>query len=197
MLGLLVLAAWAGSDLAFVCVGAETDHAAAADVILVLGCNRFAPDGSPSPCIRARAGHAADLYKRGLAPHIIASGGNERDSSGGGTTEASIIQAVLQEDGVPSSNIVLEERSLDTVQNILNSQAIMRAHGWRTAILVTEPFHINRAVLIARDAGLPIYPSPAIDSVNWRDPLLRAFNLARDTVSLMWYQVKRATGTRD
>ena len=73
----------------------------------------------------------------------------------------------------------------------------MRAHGWRTAILVTEPFHINRAVLIARDAGLPIYPSPAIDSVNWRDPLLRAFNLARDTVSLMWYQVKRATGTRD
>jgi uncharacterized SAM-binding protein YcdF (DUF218 family) len=192
-LALVLLAVWAGSDLAYVSIGAETDHAAPADVILVLGCNPYAPEGGPSVCMRARAGHAADLYSRGLAPHVIASGG----PTTGGPPEASVIESVLQQDGVPSYAIVIEDRSFDTIQNIINSQAIMREHGWRTAVLVTEPFHIKRAALIAQDVGMTVYPSPATDSINWSDPLLRAFNLSRDTLSLMLYQVKHATGMRD
>ena len=192
-LGLVALALllWFGADLAYVSVGSETDRAAPADVILVLGCEVRTGDGAPSPCIAARGAHAAALYRAGLAPRVIASGG----PTVWGVTEAAALTAALEAHGVPAAAIVTEPQARDTIENIAFSQAIMRAHGWRTAILVTEPFHINRAALIARDAGLPVYPSPATDSINWTAPLLRIANLARDTVSLQLYQARALTGT--
>ncbi|HEX9991110.1 MAG TPA: YdcF family protein [Chloroflexia bacterium] len=189
---LLLLALWGLGDLAFVSIGAETDYAAPADVIMVLGCNVYRDNG-PSPCIRARAGHAADLYHQGLAPRVIATGGPTEQ----GPVESAVLARVLMERGVPSGDIIREEQALNTIQNIRNSQAIMREHGWSTAILVTEPFHINRAALIARDSGLTIYPSPAVDTPNWDQPAVRVFNLSRDAVSLMLYQAKSLVGVRE
>ena len=87
--------------------------------------------------------------------------------------------------------IVADDQAQNTIQNIRNSQAIMAAHGWHTAILVTEPYHINRAALIARDAGLPAVASPALDSPDWRDPWSRVWHVERETLSLMLYQVKQ------
>ena len=191
-LGLLLLPLWAGGDLAFVTLGAETDLAAPADVILVLGCHVYGENG-PSPCIRARAGHAAALYQQGLARWVIASGG----PSAQGPTEAEVLTRVLVEAGVPVTAIVPEAQARNTIQNIRYSRAIMQERGWRTALLVTEPFHINRAALIARDAGLTVYPSPAPASANWDRPHVRAFNLARDAVSLMLYQVKSLLGIEE
>jgi vancomycin permeability regulator SanA len=188
----LLLVLWAGNDLAYVSIGAEADYTAPADVILVLGCNVYSPEGGPSVCIRARAGHAADLYKQGFAPYVIPSGGPTAQ----GPTEAAVMTRVLEDQGVPAAAIVPEEQAHNTIQNILYSQAIMRAHGWHSAILVSEPVHINRAALIARDAGLPVFPSPALDSANWQQPGLRLYNLGKDTVSLMLYQLKTLTGTK-
>jgi uncharacterized SAM-binding protein YcdF (DUF218 family) len=186
----LLLALWAGNDLAYVSIGAETDYAAPADVILVLGCNVYAEEGGPSPCIRARAGHAALLYRQGFAPYVIPSGGPTAQ----GPTEAAVLTRVLEEQGVPPAAIVPETQAHNTIQNILYSQAIMRAHNWHTAILVSEPFHINRAALIARDAGLAVFPSPARDSPNWQEFGPRLYHLGKDTASLMLYQVKVLTG---
>jgi uncharacterized SAM-binding protein YcdF (DUF218 family) len=191
---LLLMTLWVGGDFAFVSIGAETDYAAPADTIIVLGCRIHgdAPGGL-SYCLRARAEHAAVLYKRGLAPHVIASGGEAQD----GLTEASVLSLVLQQQGVPESAIVLEAQAHNTIQNISFSESIMRERGWRTAILVTEPFHINRAALIARDAGMTIYPSPAIDTPNWSQPWVRLYHLGRDTLSLMLYQMKWLVGVRE
>ncbi len=189
----VLLALWPLGDFAYVSTGSETDRAVPADVIIVLGCNIYAPDGGASPCMRARAGHAADLYNRRLAPWIIASGGPTED----GPTESAVLTQVLEDAGVPAAAIIGEDKSLNTIQNIHNSQAIMQQQGWRSAILVTEPFHINRATLIARDSGLTVYPSPAIDTPNWSVPTVRAYNLARDTLSLMLYQIKRLVGVDD
>ncbi len=184
---------WVGGDLVYVTAGAEIDHAAPADVILVLGCGPYGPHAGPSDCLRARADHAADLYKSGFAGSIIASGG----STEGGPAEADVLRQVLVSEGVPSEAVYEEDQSLNTIQNIENSARIMGQHSWRTAILVTEPYHINRAALIARDGGLLVYPSPAVDSPLWRDPDLRRLKLAKDTLSLMLYQLKVATGTRE
>ena len=185
-LGLLFAVLWVGGDFAYVSIGATDDHATPADVIVVLGCNPYAPEGGPSICMRARGGHAAALYHQGLAPWVIATGG----PTDGGPTEASVLDRVLEAEGVPASAILREEHALNTIQNIAYSQAIMQAHGWHTALLVTEPFHINRATLIAREAGLTVYPSPALDSLNWTDPKRRFNNLTRDTLSLILYQLK-------
>src|SRR4051812_15963964 len=151
VLGMLLGFVWAAADLVFVAGGAETDHARPADVILVLGCTIYGgPPGGASPCIEARAGHAATLYRQGLAPHVIVAGGG----APGEPTEAEVLTRVLTADGVPAEAVVGEDQSHDTIQNIFNSRRIMRAEGWQTAILVTEPYHIKRAGLIAHDAGL-------------------------------------------
>jgi uncharacterized SAM-binding protein YcdF (DUF218 family) len=188
----LLLAVWASLDLIYVVSGAEDDYATHADVIIVLGCNIVGHDG-PSPCISARAAHAADLYKEGLAPRIIATGGPVEGES---TTESEVLQYWLESDGVPQNAIIQENRALNTIQNMSYSQAIMREHDWSTAILVTEPFHIKRATLIAHDDGMIVYPSPAVNSANWQAFPVRAFDIARDTLSLMLYQVKSLVGDR-
>jgi uncharacterized SAM-binding protein YcdF (DUF218 family) len=191
-----LLALWVAVDFAYVSIGAETDYAIPADVIIVLGCRIHgdAPGGF-SHCIRARADHAANLYRRDLSDHIIATGGATED--GRGPTESSVLYGLLRQDGVPESAITQESQAQNTIQNISYSQAIMEANGWRTAILVTEPFHINRASLIARDAGMTVYPSPALDTPNWTQPLVRVYNLGRDTLSLMLYQVKWLVGVQE
>jgi len=98
---------------------------------------------------------------------------------------------IIQGDGVPASAITLEEEARDTVTNIQRSRDLMRANGWGTAILVTEPHHIKRAILIARDAGLTVYPSPVTGSPGWNTPDARRQNLLRDARNLMTYQFNR------
>ncbi len=186
LVGLVVaLLVWTIGDLAYVSLGAETDQAQAADVLIVLGCGASAEDGQASDCIQARAGHAAALYGRGLAPAVIASGGRN---------EVAALTRVLVAGGVPAEAVLAENHSRDTIQNIRNSQAIMATHGWHNAVLVTEPYHIKRATLIAHDQGLTVYPSPAVASPLWTQPSRRALKLTEDTASLMLYQVKRLFG---
>ena len=189
---LLLLTIWFFADLAYVSVGAETDYAQQADVILALGC-RVSEGGGPSRCISARAQHAASLYQRGLAGWVIATGGETTR----GPVESAVLRRELEEQGIPPNAIIEESRAHNTIQNIRYSVEIMRERGWGSAILVTEPYHINRAALIARDFGLQVYPSPAVQSPNWTNWGSRAYNLSRDALSLMLYQVKSLVGVRE
>jgi uncharacterized SAM-binding protein YcdF (DUF218 family) len=192
VVALCALFVWLAIDLAVVTLGAEDDHATHADVILVLGCKAL-EDDVPTPCIRARSRHAADLYSRGLAPRIIASGGPSRD----GPAESGVMADLLREYGVPGAAIIEEDGSHNTIQNIANSLTIIRGHAWSTALLVTEPYHINRAQIVARDSGLIVYPSPAVDSPDWQNPPIRVLKLAEDATKLMYYQLKTVLGIRD
>jgi len=189
---LSLLALWVFFDVVYVVTDAEKDYATHAEVIIVLGCNIIGHDG-PSACISARSAHAADLFKQGLAPRIIATGGPVE----GTTTESEVLARVLESDGVPQDAIIQENRALNTIQNMSYSRAIMNEHGWNTAILVTEPFHIKRATLIARDDGMSVYPSPAVNSSNWQVFPIRVYNVLKDTLSLMLYQVKSLVGQRN
>jgi uncharacterized SAM-binding protein YcdF (DUF218 family) len=187
------LLVWFSLDVTYVASGAEDDFATHADVIIVLGCNTMS-QGHVSACMTARAGHAADLYKEGLASTIIATGGPTEGLDL--PTESQVLQSVLESDGVPKGAIVQENRALDTIQNMEYSREIMRQHGLNTALLVTEPFQIKRATLIAHDDGMTVYPSPALDSANWDNLAVKAFNVGRDALSLMLYQVKEVVGSR-
>ncbi|HEY0070719.1 MAG TPA: YdcF family protein [Chloroflexia bacterium] len=183
----VLLICWSGMVLAYVATDNVTDYAVPSDVIIVLGCpsyERNVLSTTFSACVQARAHHAARLYHRGLAEHIIPTGG----FTGPPPSEAGAMSQVMQADGVPSSAIILEEQARSTVQNIQFSRALMREHGWETAILVTEPHHIKRAAVIARDAGLDISVSPVTDSLGWNTPDARHQNLLGDARNLMLYQ---------
>lgn len=184
---------WPVVTFVYVATDNEIDHAVASDVIIVLGCPSY--EGNVvsttfSSCLLARAHHASELYHRGLAKHIIPTGG----LTGPPPSEAAAMGQVLEADGVPRSAIVLEEKARSTVQNVEFSRDIMQANGWRTAILVSDPHHIKRAAVIARDVGLNVTTSPATTNPGWHNLDERRKNLLRDARALMTYQWQRLWG---
>jgi uncharacterized SAM-binding protein YcdF (DUF218 family) len=191
--GALLVLLWPVLTLVYVAADNETDHAVASDVIIVLGCptyERNVVSTTFSSCLLARAHHAADLYHRGLAAHIIPTGG----LTGPPPSEAAAMEQVLEGDGVASSAVMLEEQARNTVQNVQFSRGIMQVNGWRTAILVSDPHHIKRAAVVARDGGLIITTSPATTNPAWHNPDERRKNLLRDTRALMTYQWEHLWG---
>lgn len=142
-----------------------------------------------------RARHAETLYARGLASHVIIS--NEPLSSHGvQTTWIELREKGLVRLNIPDDAIVpIPEISDSTYEEALHTREIMQARGWRTAILVTDPFHMRRAVLTFRQAfesaGLTVAASPADDSKygvdNWWTDRNAIMRVAQEYLKLGYY----------
>jgi uncharacterized SAM-binding protein YcdF (DUF218 family) len=165
---------------------ARADARAPADVILVLGAAVW-PGERPSPILLSRIQKGVELYHQGYADTLILSGG----LGGNPPSEAEAMRRVAVQMGVPDAAIVLEDRSHSTQENIRNTAAIMAAHGWSSALVVSDPYHLYRACRMARDAGIDAQPVPAEDSHGWTIPRLRAFYTFRETWAAMAYELAR------
>jgi uncharacterized SAM-binding protein YcdF (DUF218 family) len=152
--GIGAMIAWLASAVAVIVWGAR-DHAVAADAIIVMGAAQYA--GRPSPVLKARLDHAVELWKRGLAPWLVLTGGT---GAGDITSEAAVSRRYVLRQGIPDSLILLENlgrtttASLAAVANIMNSRRLERA------ILVSDPFHMLRLQILARQYGLRCVTSP-------------------------------------
>ncbi|MBI3764575.1 MAG: YdcF family protein [Chloroflexi bacterium] len=185
----VVLAAlWWGAVLGIDKYGI-TDRAQAADVIVVLG-SRVLQSGQPGPSLSRRAAHAAALYGKGLAPIVICSGGLGQNPP----TEAQAACAKVESLGVPESAAILEERARSTEETSLYVAEIMRAHGWRTAIVVSDSYHLYRAHLLFERAGVAVYPSPAQVTAGPMNPIERLARANRELVAVIWYWGKTWAG---
>jgi len=151
---LAVVAVWAASVLAVVVWGAR-DSARASDAIVVLGAAQYV--GRPSPVLRARLDHALDLWQRGLAPRLIFTGGT---GAGDTTSEAAVGRKYAMRRGVPDTAILLENEGRTTRESLAAVSAIMRARQMRTAILVSDPFHMLRLRILSTQYGVQAYTSP-------------------------------------
>src|ERR1700675_1582283 len=100
------------------------DEAQSADIILVLGAAEYR--GKPSPVLRARLDHALALYKKGLAPRILTTGGAGGDPV---YTEGTVGRSYLVSQGVPSEAIMVEPEGESTVYSTAAAAAIMRRMG--------------------------------------------------------------------
>jgi uncharacterized SAM-binding protein YcdF (DUF218 family) len=135
------------------------------DAIVVLGggIGPAEPPHIPEPHLTDSADriwHAARLYRRGLAPRIIVSGGGNGD---GGMSEAEAMRLFLTDLGVPNEAIVIEGSSLNTIENIRYVRKLVKEG--RVA-LVTSASHMPRALRLARIAGLNVAAFPT----DWGPP---------------------------
>ena len=127
----------------------EKEKVRRADVLIVLGCSLYGK--TPSPLLEKRLESAIKLYKKKLVKDIIVSGGQ---GNGEKTTEAQGMRNYLISKGIAKNKIILEKNSHNTEQNLKYSLKIMREHKFKTALVVTNKFHIYRAIKLSKDVGL-------------------------------------------
>jgi uncharacterized SAM-binding protein YcdF (DUF218 family) len=150
----VVLVAWMVS-MALVDRAGRRDEAQGADAIVVLGAAQYV--GRPSPVLRARVDHAVSLWKRGLAPTLILTGGT---GVGDTTSEAAVARKYAMSRGVPDRAIVLEIKGRTTSESMRAVARIMDDRERKSVILVSDPFHMLRLSILARRFGLEPYTSP-------------------------------------
>ena len=143
------------SLVAVLWVGAR-DRAAPADAIVVLGAAQYS--GRPSPVLQARLDHALALYRRGLAPRVILTGGT---APGDRTSEAAVGRSYLRRAGIPATAMLMEAEGRTTRASLTAVAAVAGPLAIRRVILVSDPFHLLRARTIARRLGLEALTSPA------------------------------------
>jgi uncharacterized SAM-binding protein YcdF (DUF218 family) len=131
------------------------DEARPADVIIVLGAAEYS--GRPSPVLRARLDHALGLFRRGLAPRILTTGGAGGDPI---FTEGGVGRSYLIGKGVPSESIIVELEGETTVHSIVAAAEILHRMGLASAIVVSDGYHIYRVKQMLQAGGLKVYGSP-------------------------------------
>ncbi len=131
------------------------DDARPAQAIIVLGAAQF--NGTPSKVLAARLDHAADLFRNGLAPLIVVTGGKQPADV---YTEAEASANYLAAKGVPGDKIERETTSTNSYEELAAAARFLHQRGISDVILVSDPFHAYRIGAIARDVGLNPHVSP-------------------------------------
>ena len=134
---------------------ARQDEARPAQAIVVLGSAQY--NGVPSSDLRARLDHALGLWRRGLAPTIVVTGGRQ---GGDVYTEAGVSADYLAARGVPQAAILREVSGRDSWQSLSAAADFLRARGETKVLLVSDPFHDERISLMAAELGLDPHVSP-------------------------------------
>jgi uncharacterized SAM-binding protein YcdF (DUF218 family) len=156
-----------------------------ADAAVVLGAAVWSRN--VSPVFRERINHAVDLYRQGKVRKLIFTGGQGNSNE---PTEAAAARTYAQANGIPVQDILVEQKSHTTFENILYAKRLADANHLNTVLLVSDPMHMKRAMTMAGDVGLNAYPSPTPTTryVGWRSQMSE---LVRETFYYLGYLIAR------
>ncbi len=118
------------------------------DLILVLGC-AVRPDGSPSHMLEDRILTGVELYQKGLADNVLMSGDRSV-----GYDEVSTMEREAEELGVPSEKILVDPEGYSTYESLVN---LSKTHKGKRILIVTQKYHLHRALYIAEKLGIEAY----------------------------------------
>ena len=135
------------------------DESRKADVIVVFGAAEYV--GKPSPVFKARLDHAAELYRKGLAPVVIATGGPGADLK---FSEGEVGRDYLRSIGIPDDHLIAETQSPDTAESARRVSTIMRANHMNTCLAVSDGNHIFRIKSMLSREGVTVYGAPRPNS---------------------------------
>lgn len=133
----------------------KRDEKRPCDTVIVLGAGTW--NGEVTPVFRERINHGIWLYQNGYATCLIFTGGKVEGNS---TSDAYAAKQYAISSGVPETAILIEELSTITEENLSYAKALMEEHALETALMVSDPLHMKRAMLMAEDYGIEAYSSP-------------------------------------
>lgn len=169
---------------------ARVDETGPADCVIVLGAGTW--EGEVSPVFEERLKHAVSLYRSGLAPKIILTGGLDPKNT---IPDAEAARRWMENEGIPPEDLFLETRSRYTHENFLYAKEIMDREGMKTALIVSDPLHMKRAMLCCRDFRVDGRASPTPTSMI-RSGRAKARFLLRETACFFAYGAWRIVRPR-
>ena len=129
---------------------------APADAIVVFA-GGVGESGKAGGGAQERVEQAVELYNAGLSRHLVLSSGYVYSFR-----EVEVMRTVAIDQGVAAADIVLEQQSTNTHENVTFVREILRAQGWKSALLVSSPYHMRRALLVWHKEApeVSIIPAP-------------------------------------
>ena len=156
-----------------------------ADAAIVLGAAVW---GSQlSPVFQERVNHGIDLYQNRKIRKLIFTGGQGNNTE---PAESSVARVYALQRGIPACDILIEQKSKTTYENILYAKQIADAYRLRKVLVVSDPLHMKRAVAMARDIGFEAEPSPT-PSTRYNGLGSQARLLAHETYYYIGYLFRR------
>ena len=149
-----------------------------ADCILVPGC--LVRNGNePSLMLRDRLSRAMELYHGGAAPKLLMSGDHGREDY----NEVAVMKEIAVREGAAPEDVFMDHAGFSTYESMYRARDVFAA---KSVIIVTQEYHLYRALYIARALGLEAYGVPA-ESVTYGGQLYRECReiLARNKDFLM------------
>ena len=152
-----------------------------ADAIIVFGAAEY--DGRPSPVFRARLDHAYDLFRTGIAPVVITTGGYASDPN---FSEGGVGHDYLMRRGVPESALIAETQASDTAESAERVAVIMRVNHLKSSIAVSDAYHVFRIRKLLEHQGVQVFLAPRPDS-RPKSAWQRGVAVMRESMSyLLW-----------
>lgn len=163
----------------------KVDEKAHCDVAIILGA--ATSDGEVSPVYRERINHGIWLYENGYIDYLILTGGI---GNGNEMSDAGAAKQYATKKGVPEQVILIEEKSTITEENLEHAKEIMDEFPMDTAIIVSDPLHMKRAMLMASDYGIDACSSPTPTTM-YRSAKTQLPFLAREVFFYIGYSIVR------
>lgn len=135
------------------------DESRNADAIVVFGAAEYV--GRPSPVFKARLDHAAELYRKGLAPVVITTGGAGADPK---FSEGAVGREYLKSLGIPDDHLIAETQSTDTAESARRVGAIMHTNHMNSCLAVSDAYHIFRIKQMLAREDVTAYGAPRPNS---------------------------------
>lgn len=136
----------------------------AVDCIVVLGCGVWS-DGTPSHMLEDRLKMSIELYEKSAAPKIIMSGDHGRTDY----NEVKVMKKYAVDRDVPSQNVFMDHAGFSTYDSVYRAKEVFCASK---VIIVTQEYHLYRALYIAQSLGMEAY-GVAADYRTYRGQILR------------------------
>ena len=152
-----LIAVYIASNVVSICNYSNKNETCKADVAIVLGASTY--NGEVSPVYQERINHAIDLYNDGYVKKLIMTGGVGKEND---TSDSYIAKQYAISNNIPVEDILTEDTSTITQENLENTKKIMDESGYETALVVSDPLHMKRAMLLAKDTGMTAYSSPTV-----------------------------------
>lgn len=163
----------------------KKDETRKADAAIILGAAIWS-DG-PSPVFQERINHGIWLYQNGYVEKLILTGGYGEGSI---LSDSQIAKNYAVRQGMPAEDILIEEESKITQENLYYAKQIMAEHNISSVLIVSDPLHMKRAMWMADNLELEAYTSPTRTS-RYRSAGAKARFLTREVFYYIGYKIMK------